>query len=210
MTKVHDEDEHEHGNQPDPFTEFVLETYQALLEDRTILFNSDVKENVIEKVVLPLMALSKKNRKPIKILINSSGGDIESGQMVVDAILTSRCEIEGVAMGKAMSAAFDIFLACDKRTVYPNTILMAHSGSAALASQTLSAIKVEGKLLEVYFQRWASFYASRTKISEKEWLSLLSSGLNRYFFPEEAIETGIAHEIVSLPKKITMRKRLSK
>lgn len=202
--KPQDQDDYE--KQFDPFNQFALESYQALLKDRIILLNADISDNVIEKVVLPMMALSKKNLKPIKILINSSGGDIEAGQMVVDAILTCPAPVVGIAMGKAMSAAFDIFLACDKRIVYPNTVLMAHSGSASLAPQTLSAIKVEGKLLEEYFERWARFYASRTKISEKEWAALLASGLNRYFFPEEALDTGLAHEVVPMPKKITIRK----
>ena len=185
----------------DVFAEFELETYKSLLKDRTILFSGEVKENIIERVALPLNALAQRSIKPIKLIINSPGGQVEAGQAVVDAILTSRAPIITIAMGQAMSAAFDIFLAGDRRIIYPNTILMCHSGSSLFGNQTLPAINVEAKLHARYFQTWADFYSSRTKIKKDEWLSLLNSGLNRYFFADECLATNIAHEIIQIPKK---------
>jgi ATP-dependent Clp protease, protease subunit len=114
--KLHDQNENETpGQQFNPYAEFELETYQALLRDRTILYNDDVAKNIIERVVLPLTTLSQKSKKPIKLLINSPGGSVEDGQMVVDAILTSKAPVVTIALGKAMSAAFDIFIAGDLR-----------------------------------------------------------------------------------------------
>lgn len=199
--KPRDDDNEQEQPPFGPFDQFSFESYQALLKDRTILFNDDVKKDVIERIVLPLTTLSQKSSKPIKLLINSPGGSVEDGQAVVDAILTSKAPIITVAMGKAMSAAFDIFLAGDYRVVYPNTVLMCHSGSAVLEKQTLPQINAEAELHKVYFERWAKWYASRSKISEKDWYTLLNTGLNRYFFPEESLKVGLTHEIVKLPKK---------
>jgi ATP-dependent Clp protease protease subunit len=190
------QDDSSQGLPFDPYTEFEIETYQALLKDRIILYNDDINKSVIERVVLPLTTLSQKSIKPIKLLINSPGGSVEDGQMVVDAILTAKAPIITVALGKAMSAAFDIFLAGDRRIVYPNTVLMCHSGSARLEVQTLPQINQEADLHKTYFTRWSKWYASRTKISEKEWFDLLNTGLNRYFFPEEALKLGVVHEII--------------
>jgi ATP-dependent Clp protease, protease subunit len=195
------ENDHDQEPQFSPFDQFCFESYQALLKDRTILLNSDIKPDVIERVCLPMLTLSEKSNKPIKLLIHSSGGDIEAGQAVVDSILTSKAPIITVAFGKAMSAAFDIFLAGQFRIVYPNTVLMCHSGSAKLEVQTLPAINAEAQLHEVLFDRWAKFYAARTKISEKEWHTLLSTGLNKYWFPEQAVIDGLVHSIVKIPKK---------
>jgi len=195
------DDEQEPTPQFDPFDQFAFESYEALLQERTILFNGDVKSNAIEHIVLPLITMSQRSSKPIKLLIHSSGGDVEAGQAVCDAILTSRAPVIAIALGKAMSAAFDIFLSADKRIVYPNTVLMCHSGSTALAPQTLPQVNTEAHLHEVLFKRWASFYASRTKVSEKEWMKLLETGLNKYYLPEESVELGIAHEIIKIPKK---------
>jgi ATP-dependent Clp protease protease subunit len=195
------DNDNEQQPQFSPFDQFCFESYQALLKDRTILLTGEIKDDVIERVVLPLTTLAQKNNKPIKLLLHSEGGSIEAGQAVVDAILTCPVPVIGVVFGKAMSAAFDIYLSCDHRILYPNTVCMAHSGSAMLERQTLPQINAEADLHKQYFQRWSSWYASRTKISQDEWLSLLNTGLNRYFFPEECLSTGIAHEVINIPKK---------
>jgi ATP-dependent protease ClpP protease subunit len=184
-----------------PWDEYSFESYRELLKDRTILFSGEVKENIIERVALPINALAQRSIKPIKLIINSPGGQVEAGQAVVDAILTSRAPVITIAMGQAMSAAFDIYLAGDRRIMYPNTILMCHSGSSLFEKQTLPAINVEAKLHAKYFQAWSDFYSSRTKIKKDEWLSLLNSGLNRYFFADECLATNIAHEVIQIPKK---------
>lgn len=201
----HDDNEQQ-SNQFNPYTEFEVETYKALLKDRTILYNGDIDKSVIERIVLPLNRLGRSS-KPIKLLINSQGGSVEDGQMVVDAILTCKAHVTTVALGQAMSAAFDIFLAGDKRIVYPNTILMMHSGSSRFEIQTLPQINKEAELHKRYFDRWSGWYASRTSIPKKDWEDMLNTGLNYYFFPEEALKTGLTHEIIKpVSKHVKLKK----
>jgi ATP-dependent Clp protease protease subunit len=202
-----DEDEASASQNPNPFAELAYETYQNLLDDRIILINGDLKEDLIEKAAVPLMQMAQE-KGPIQIYINSYGGSINDSQALVDIMQTVDNPIITMAFGKAMSAGFDIFLAGDYRISYPNTVFMCHSGSASLGAQTLSAINIEAKLHDAYFERWSKFYAARTKISEKEWLTLLNSGNNRYFFPEEALKEGIAHHVVSKGNKPPMSKIL--
>jgi len=201
-------DTEENQGQPfNPYAEFELETFQALLKDRIVLFNDDVSKNIIERVVLPITSLSQKSRKPIKFLINSPGGSVENGQMVVDTLITSKAPIITIAMGEAMSAAFDIFIAGDRRIVYPNTILMMHSGSSRFDTLTLPQHNIEADLHRKYFERWSAWYASRTKVDQKEWLKMLNTGLNYYFFPEEALKLGLCHEIIQPVSKNVVGKR---
>lgn len=202
--------DHNDENQVQPFNpyaEFELETFQALLKDRIVLFNDDVTKNIIERVVLPITSLAQKSRKPIKFLINSPGGSVENGQMVVDTFLTSKAPIITIALGEAMSAAFDIFIAGDRRIVYPNTILMMHSGSSRFDTLTLPQHNIEADLHRQYFERWSAWYASRTKINQKEWLRMLNTGLNYYFFPEEALKLGLCHEIIQPVVKNVSKKK---
>jgi len=195
----HDDDEQQ-PNQFGPYTEFEVETYKALLKDRVILYNGPIDKSVIERIVLPLNRLGRSS-KPIKLFINSPGGSVEDGQMVVDAILTCKAKVITVALGQAMSAAFDIFLAGDRRIVYPNTILMMHSGSSRFETQTLPQINKEAELHKRYFDRWSTWYASRTNISKDAWCDMLNTGLNYYYFPEEALKAGITHEVIKPVRK---------
>lgn len=203
--QTHDDDE-EQQPQFGPYTEFEVETYKALLKDRVILYNGVIDKSVIERIVLPLNRMGRSS-KPIKLLINSPGGSVEDGQMVVDAILTCKAPVTTIALGQAMSAAFDIFLAGDKRIVYPNTILMMHSGSSRFETQTLPQIIKESDLHKRYFDRWSNWYASRTNIPKKDWEGMLNTGLNYYYFPEEALTSGLAHEVVKTVNKNGKRKR---
>jgi ATP-dependent Clp protease, protease subunit len=203
-----EENENDNPNQGiNPYVEFELETFKALLDDRTILFNDVVNKSIIERVVIPLTALAHKSNQPIQLLINSPGGSVEDGQMVVDAIISSPAPVVTIALGQAMSAAFDIFIAGDKRIVYPNTILMMHSGATRFETMTLPQHNVEADLHKRYFERWSTWYASRTNISKKEWLEMLSTGLNHYFFPEDALKHGITHEIIQPITKPTLKKK---
>lgn len=201
------DDEEQQGLQFDPYAEFSIESYKALLKDRTILYNDDINKSVIERIVLPLTTLSQKNSKPIKLLINSPGGSVEDGQMVVDAIITSKAPVITIALGKAMSAAFDIFLAGDRRIVYPNTVLMMHSGSSRFETQTLPQLNQEADLHREYFKRWSTWYASRTKVDKKKWHEMLSTGLNYYYFPEEALKLGLVHDVIQPVGKNTIINR---
>jgi len=204
--QTHDDDEEEQQSQFSPYSEFEVETYRALLKDRTILYNGVIDKSVVERIVLPLTRLGRSN-KPIKLLLNSPGGSVEDGQIVVDAILTCKAQVTTVALGQAMSAAFDIFLAGDKRVVYPNTILMMHSGSSRFEYQTLPQIITESDLHKRYFDRWSIWYASRTNIPKNDWYKMLNTGLNYYYFPEEALSMGLVHEVIKPVSKNVKRKQ---
>jgi ATP-dependent Clp protease protease subunit len=199
-----DDEEASISPNPNPFAELAYETYQELLEERIILINGDLKEDLIEKAAIPLMQMAQE-KGPIQIYINSYGGSIDDSQAIVDIIQTIDNPVITMAFGKAMSAGFDIFLSGDYRISYPNTVFMCHSGSASLGPQTLSAINVEAKLHQQHFERWAKFYASKTKVSEKEWLDILNGSLNKYYFPEDALKLGIVHHVVSIGKKPDMK-----
>lgn len=197
------ESDNEKNEQQDPFNSLGLDTHQNLLKSRIILLNGDVKENIIERAAIPLIKFTDgtKAQKPVQILLNSFGGNMEDAQAVIDIMRTTKTHIVTKVLGKAMSAAFDIFLAGDKRIIYQNSILMCHAGNTAMAFKPLPYYNDDAKLFSQMYERWASFYASRTKISKKEWLEIITSGKDRYFLAEEALAKGLAHQVYQYAKK---------
>lgn len=197
----------------DPFYDIVSKEYKDLLKERTILLNGDIKENVIERVVLQIQRMSRQAPKtPITIIINSYGGSLYDSQAVVDAILTTKTPVTTIALGKAMSAGFNIFLAGDLRVVYENTILLCHSGSQSGGDTKLADAIDDADFMKRVMARMAKYYASRTKVTEEEWLKVLTSGKDFYYFADEAVNAGIAHEIYPtqtdkyLPEPMKQRK----
>jgi len=192
-------------NSVDPFQEISHQTYKDLLKERTILINGEIKENIIERVVMQITRMSREHpATPIYIVLNSYGGSTFDAQAVVDTMRASKTPIITKVLGKAMSAAFDIFLAGDLRVVLENSVLMCHCGAQDLENIKLSDSLDEAKFTAELFKRWSQYYASRTKLSEKEWLNMLKSGKDRYFFPEECITLEIAHQVEAyIDKKLT-------
>lgn len=65
-------------------------------------------------------------RDPIKLYINSCGGDVYDAWGLIDIILNSKTPIYTYCTGYAMSAAFNIFLAGHKRYCYKHSTFMCH------------------------------------------------------------------------------------
>lgn len=65
-------------------------------------------------------------RKPIKLFINSFGGDVYNGLSLVDVIKQSKTPVHTISIGSSMSMGFWIYLAGHKRFVGENTTLMFH------------------------------------------------------------------------------------
>lgn len=112
-----------------------LLTYYRNLEDRVIWIDDGIDESVLEVSKL-IMRFNKedtnipiKDRKPIKLLIYSYGGDGNVCFSLLDIIALSKTPVYTYNMGIAMSAGFLILLAGHKRFCTKYSTALAHSGS---------------------------------------------------------------------------------
>lgn len=133
-------------------------------------------------------------RKPIKICINSNGGLLTESLIAIDAIRMSKTPVYTVNTGKAYSGGFLIFINGHKRFVYPNGTFLFHEGSSGM----------EGDAHK--FRNYAEFYQNETKRMKKIILETTKftpefydehSKDDLWFFAEDAIEWGVADEIVT-------------
>jgi len=73
-----------------------------------------------------------KSKDTFTLYLNTPGGYIDSALMLIDAIKTSKAEVNAHISGTVASAGTVITLACDKVTVAPHTAFMIHNYSSGM------------------------------------------------------------------------------
>src|SRR5690606_35075321 len=80
-----DGDEEEKGRLPDmPMTAGPVQN--ALFKSRTVLVFGEIDMRLAERVTAQITALSADSDAPIRVIINSPGGHVESGDTIHDMI----------------------------------------------------------------------------------------------------------------------------
>lgn len=100
-----------------------------LLENRTIFISEPINAKVAKKTITHLMALDMENNKsPIKVLINSPGGEVNSGFAIYDTMKFIDSEIIAITAGLCASIATIINLGAKKenRLTLPNSRFLIH------------------------------------------------------------------------------------
>ncbi|MCB9957736.1 MAG: ATP-dependent Clp protease proteolytic subunit [Rhodospirillaceae bacterium] len=101
---------------------------ERLLKARTVLLFGPINDKVAREISAQLLALAADNDKPIKLIINSPGGHVESGDTIHDMIAFVKPEVKVIGTGWVASAGAHIFLGAKKENRYclPNTRFLLH------------------------------------------------------------------------------------
>jgi ATP-dependent Clp protease protease subunit len=137
-----DEEEDDERNEdskqgPDPLLSKMLKT-------RTILICGEIKKDLAERTIRQLLLLENMNSEPIRIFIDSPGGDADAGYAIFDMIRFVKPEVWTIGMGLVASAAAIIQLASPKerRVGLPNSHYLIH--------QPLSGIRGVATDIEIH------------------------------------------------------------
>lgn len=132
-------------------------------------------------------------RKPIRLIIDSSGGYLIDALTIIDSIKMSRTPVIGICTGMAYSGGFFILISCDKRVAYPHASFLFHEGATSNGGTSSQ------------FQNFAAFYKKQlnqlkdvvinnTKITEEEYKEIKKDDI--WYDAQEALEKGIIDEIL--------------
>lgn len=124
------------------------------------------------------MGIPPEERKPIKLLFFSPGGDIDANYAIIDTIKLSKTPIVGVNIGQCASAAAFIFLSCHQRYMLSHSYFLFHQGSGQLTG-SFGEIYAQMEDYQAQVEELASFMATHTpNIPQKKSLKkLLMSGI---------------------------------
>ena len=170
-------------------------------EDRTLWIDDEINDYSIEyaKYIMQWNKEDKdagikvEDRKPIKLLFFSPGGDLNVNNMLVDTISLSVTPVIGINCGMAASAGCFIYLSCHKRYTLPNAQFLIHQGAGSFEGTydiVVSAIMNYQREIE----NLGKFVLSRTNIPEDEFESHFST--DWYLDANEALEYGLCEKII--------------
>lgn len=177
----------------------LVEFYRRL-RDREIVWNDVINDCMID-ISLYIFKWNKEDaelpvddRKPIKIFINSNGGDVNVTLFTASVIALSKTPVITIGMGRAYSSGGLLLMAGHKRLIFDTTSILIHDGSTGAIGDT-------GKVLDnLEFtkeseERVMNFILSHTKIPKE----LMKENYRRdwFMFSDDAIKYGIADKIIT-------------
>ena len=114
------------------------------LKTRTILLSGEVNKPLAERVIRQLLLLEAESSDPIKVMIDSPGGDVNAGYAIFDMIRFVNAPVYTIGMGLVASAGALILLASPKerRIGLPNSSYLIH--------QPLSGIRGVATEIEIH------------------------------------------------------------
>ena len=172
------------------------------LKERNIYLNEQIDECVIENAVIQILKFNREDkhkpiseRKPIRIYMNSPGGSVIDGLILVDAIIQSKTPIHGILLGMAYSMCSYILIVCDERYALPHSSILIHDGTAG-AMTSGNKFKDLAKFYDSLDKKTKHLIVSRTKISDE----LYEEKRDRefYFFADEGKELGVVDKIIGI------------
>ncbi|MDR1900110.1 MAG: ATP-dependent Clp protease proteolytic subunit, partial [Treponema sp.] len=92
-----DQDEDTKRAGPDPLVRMMLKT-------RTILLSGEIKKDLAERTIRQLLLLEDMGEDPIRIFVDSPGGDADAGYAIFDMIRFVKPPVWTIGMGLVASA----------------------------------------------------------------------------------------------------------
>lgn len=184
-----DEDDEEKQQSPD-----VL--MQKMLKTRTILLSGQINKELAERVVRQLLLLEDQSDEPIKVFIDSPGGDADAGYAILDMMRFIAPDVYTIGMGLVASAGALILLSSPKehRIGLPNSHYLIHqplSGMRGVATD----IEIHAREIEKMRQRINELISGETG----QPIEKVEKDTDRDFWmnAQEAVEYGLLSRIVT-------------
>lgn len=168
---------------------------ERLLKTRTILIYGGIDQKLAKEVTQKLLVLSAESDEDIRIIINSQGGHVESGDTIFDIIRFIKPRVKIIGTGWVASAGALIYAAVPREDRYslPNTRFLLHQPSGGVMGQAVD-IGIEAREIVKMRERLNKILAEATgqplERIEKD------SDRNFWMSAKEAREYGLVGKII--------------
>jgi len=190
------------SNDPDKLYDVAEEIiYRSFVKDRTICIVGIITDKVALVVNRMLdVFMMQDDEKPVYIKINSPGGDIMPSLAILSKIEQAKesgLEIVMEAEGLVGSGAFLIYIVGSVRYSLKHSRFMVHQ--PAMCDMNLNTSERLSRMSQDITDIWLrlrEIIKKYTDITDVELDLITSTEFDKYYWPEEAILSGIVDEIV--------------
>ena len=167
-----------------------------MLETRTVLVAGQVDEKLAERAISQLLILNAVNHDPIRVIITSQGGHVDSGFAIHDMMKFIESPVVTLGAGWVASIGVPILLGAEKDCRYslPNTRFLLHQPSGGAGGQA-SDIRIAAEEILKLRERINRLIAGETGQSAEQVEN--DSDRNFWMNSEEALEYGLVAKIVA-------------
>jgi ATP-dependent Clp protease protease subunit len=167
-----------------------------MLKTRTILLSGEIKKDLAERTIRQLLLLEDMGEDPIRIFIDSPGGDADAGYAIFDMIRFVKPPVWTIGMGLVASAAAIIQLASprERRVGLPNSHYLIHqplSGIRGVATD----IEIHARELEKLREKINRLIADETGVE----FAQVEKDTDRDYWmnAEEAVKYGLISRVIT-------------
>tara|TARA_R110001583_G_scaffold23235_1_gene86078 strand:+ start:7239 stop:7877 length:639 start_codon:yes stop_codon:yes gene_type:complete len=174
-------------------------------EQRSIMFVGELNEEKAADLISALLVLSQENKtdsdrgEDIKLYISTYGGSAHEMFGIYDIMNFCKqfCDIETIGIGKVMSAGTLILAAGTqgKRTLGKHCQVMIHTVNGGAMGE-LHSLENEMEQMKNLQDTYIQCLSSETKMTKRQIQTLINRKVNVYLSAEEAIEKGLADEVL--------------
>ncbi len=193
FTRLQDEEQKD-APRPDALISKMLET-------RTIVLSGQVDERLAERVISQLLILNSVNHEPIRMVITSQGGHVDSGYAIHDMMRFIEAPVHTIGAGWVASIGVPILLAAEKDHRYslPNTRFLLHQPTGGAGGQA-SDIRIEAEEILKVREKLNVLIAKETGQD----LERVTKDSDRNFWmdAEQAKEYGLVGQVVTSATEI--------
>lgn len=169
--------------------------YDKLLKTRSLFLSGEINKDSADKLIKDLVVLESENNDPVRIFINSPGGDVDAGFAIYDMVRFVSCPVIMIGMGLVASAAALVLLAvpAERRVGLPNSSYLIH--------QPLSEMRGNATEIEIHAQQLEKMKAKLNKIiSDATGTSLdqvtVDTDRDHWLDADQALSYGLISKIV--------------
>lgn len=135
-------------------------------------------------------------REPIKLILNSPGGDVYDGIGLIDAIEQSETPVHIYIHGQAQSMGFAIATCGHYRYASKRTTFMYHEISWETNREKLQYHEQEVEEGKRLWKVYDDIVTANTKITQKKLDQIKRAHKEWYMTAEEALQLGVIDEII--------------